>query len=429
MNTILDTNTLATGIFVELYIEKLLYHGRALAHYGSMACFINDVIPEETVCARISEIKKQYAVASLIEILKPSPYRINPPCPLVPECGGCQLQHIAYSHQLYWKTAAIKECLERIGRIKNPLVLPPLPSPSVFRYRSRANLKFLPGQNPLIGFYRRGTHQIIPVHECPLLVPELNNALADCWLSAKEHPRLFSGATDLHLVYSSTSRQVLISVRKGFMVAAQAVIEPGHGLSAALFSNQHSEVPSVYEDMMGITFKRTNSTFYQINMQQNIALINQVVNHIVPSRNQSILDLYCGCGNFSLFLAREGSTVVGIDVNSHAIAEARQNYSMSDLHGCTFLSGKVERHLRQIEAHAFESILLNPSRQGCSTEVLTHVVRINPHSIVYVSCNPATLARDLKHLTQCGYDMAAIRPVDMFPQTYHIETVVKLVKS
>jgi len=430
MDTSVEANTLAAGKIIELFIEKLLYQGSALSHLGSMACFINDVIPGETVCARIAEIKKHYCIASCIEILKPSPYRINPPCPLVPECGGCQLQHIEYSHQLYWKAAIIKECLERIGSIQNPPVPLPLPSPSFFHYRCRANLKIVAGQNLRIGFYRRGTHQIIPVKECPLLITELNHALSGCWLAAEEHPLLFSGASDVNLVYSSSSREVLITTRKGSMVTAQALLEPGERLSAASFSEQGiTSSPIVSEVIMGIKFRRTSSTFYQINIEQNIAMINLVLNYLAPARQEPILDLYCGCGNFSLFLAREGSAVMGIDVNRHAIAEALHNYQISGLQGCSFLCGKVEHHLQQLAAHEFSSVLLNPSRQGCSTEVLAHVVRINPLSIVYVSCNPATLARDLKCLMQYGYCIAAIQPVDMFPQTYHIETVVKLVKS
>jgi 23S rRNA (uracil1939-C5)-methyltransferase len=426
----LEANTLAAGNIIELSIEKLLYQGSALSHYGSMACFINDVIPGEIVRAQVAEVKKQYFLASCIEILKPSPYRRNPQCPLVPECGGCQLQHIEYSHQLYWKAAIIKECLERIGGIENPPVLFPLPSPSFFHYRCRANVKIVTGQNPLIGFYRRGTHQIIPVKECPLLVPPLNHALTCCWRVAEEHPRLFSGASDLHLLYSSTSPQVLIAAKKGSMAIAQTVLEPGDRLSAASFSElRPTSNTIVYEDIMGITFRRTSSTFYQINSQQNVAMINLVLNYLAPARKQPILDLYCGCGNFSLFFAREGSAVVGIDANSHAIAEALHNSRVNGLPGCSFLCGKVEQRLQQLASHEFSAVLLNPSRQGCSTEVLAHVARINPHSVVYVSCNPATLARDLKRLMQYGYRIAAIQPVDMFPQTYHIETVVKLVKS
>ena len=430
MDTSTEANPLAAGKVIELSIEKLLYQGSALSHYGSMACFINDVIPGETVCARIVELKKQYFIASHIEILKPSPYRINPQCPLVPECGGCQLQHIEYSHQLYWKAAIIKECLERIGGIENPPVLLPLPSSSFFHYRCRATVKIVTGQNPLIGFYRRGTHQIIPVKECPLLAPQLNHALACCWLVAEEQPRLFSEASDLNILYSCTSHQVLIAARKGYIVIAQTVLEPGERLSSASFSKQHPAFPTIlYEDIMGLTFRRTSSTFYQINLQQNIAMINLVLNYLAPVRKQPILDLYCGSGNFSLFLVQEGSAVVGIDANSHAIAEALHNSRINGLHGCSFLCGKVEQHLQQIAVHAFPAVLLNPSRQGCSTEVLAHVARINPHLVVYVSCNPTTLARDLQRLMQYGYCIAAIQPVDMFPQTYHIETVVKLVKS
>jgi 23S rRNA (uracil1939-C5)-methyltransferase len=426
----LEANMLAAGSIIELSIEKLLYQGSGLSHYGSMACFIDDVIPGEIVRARVTEIKKQYFRTSCIEILKPSPYRRNPRCPLVPECGGCQLQHVDYSHQLYWKAAIVKECLERIGGIQNPPVLPPLPSPSLFHYRCRANVKVASGQKPLIGFYQRATHQIIPVRECPLLVPLLNHALACCWRAVEENPRLFARASDLHILYSNASHQVLIAAKEGASIISQTVLEPGAGLSAASFSEQRSTSSTIaYEDIMGIIFRRTTSTFYQINSQQNVVLINLVLNYLAPIRKQPILDLYCGCGNFSLFFAREGSAVVGIDANSHAITEALHNTVCNGLQNCSFLCGEVEQCLQQLASHKFSAVLLNPSRQGCSAKVITHIARINPHLVIYVSCNPATLARDLKHLMLYGYRIETIQPVDMFPQTYHIETVVKLVKS
>ena len=177
------------------FIRGALFHTLAAWHVLLMMLSL-----EKQFVPGLPKLKSSIVIASCIEILKPSPYRINPPCPLVPECGGCQLQHIEYSHQLYWKAAIIKECLERIGGIENPPVPFPLPSPSFFHYRCRANLKIVAGQNLRIGFYRRGTHQIIPVKECPLLVPELNHALACCWRVAEEHPLLFSGASDVNLV-------------------------------------------------------------------------------------------------------------------------------------------------------------------------------------------------------------------------------------
>jgi 23S rRNA (uracil1939-C5)-methyltransferase len=158
-------------------------------------------------------------------------------------------------------------------------------------------------------------------------------------------------------------------------------------------------------------------------------MISTVLNYLAPSAGQNILDLYCGCGNFSLFLAREGASIVGIDASSNAITEAISNAAANGLHTCVYACGDVEKTIPRFLSTRFNSVLINPPRRGCSSEILNHISRINPRVIVYVSCNPATLARDLKLLIAGGYHIETIQPVDMFPQTYHIETIVKMIKS
>ncbi len=418
----------ANDTMKEFYIEKILYGGHGLSHLGSMACFIAGVIADEIVHAQITDVKKQFLIASCCEIIKPSPHRIEPRCPFVAECGGCNFQHIAYGHQLHLKADIVKDCLTRIGGIGSPAVELPLPSPAVFQYRTRANLKISTTPAIRIGFYRRRSHEIIPVTGCQLLVPPLNQALAYCWQVISEQPRDFAKATDLCLIYSGSSQQVLISAQKGTKITAQTIFDVKTGLASGAWS---SPAPTVFlsEVIKGITFMRTPFTFYQINGEQNVTLIKLVLDLLSPSFNKPILDLYCGCGNFSLHCAQQGSSIVGIDANCHAIAEARYNAQYNGLQHCAFFCDDVLQSLGRFSARQFDSILLNPSRNGCGNAVIDEIARMEPQFLVYVSCNPATLARDLKRLIHRGYHITIIQPVDMFPQTYHIETVVKLVKS
>lgn len=413
---------------VDVHIEKLLFGGQGLSHVGSMACFINDVISEEIVRARIVKIKKHYLEASCYEILQPSLHRITPHCLYVGECGGCHFQHIEYCHQLQLKAEIVHDCLKRIAGIEGPAVQFPLSSPLVFHYRTRANLKISTSPFIRLGFYRRRSHEIISVNNCQLLTPLLNQALAYCWQVLREQPQVFLNATDLCIMQSIKSGQVLIAAQKDSEIITHTIFEPYANSSSAPFSYASSSL-ALSEVIKGITFIRTPYTFYQINGEQNVCLINLVLDLLSPSFKKPILDLYCGCGNFSLFCAQQGSDVVGIDANSHAIAEARYNAQYNGITNCTFFCDDVQQLMRQFLTHEFYSILLNPSRQGCGHKVIDDVARIKPHLIVYISCHPATLARDLKRLLQHGYRIEVIQPVDMFPQTYHIETVIKLVKS
>ena len=423
-------NGMAAGQILKLTIEKLLYGGDGISRHGGMVCLIKDVVPEEIVLARIDVLKKQYAVASLVEVLEPSPYRVSPRCSLFENCGGCQWQHIAYSHQLYWKTRIVQECLERIGKIQQPTLLPTIPSPAAFQYRCRARLKVC-NKKARIGYYQRGTHYIVPVQECPLLVNAINQAIRQCWLLIKIDRHLFNSISEVDLLFCSNSNQVIMAFNNMRTTKCLAVFDAGTSTQPGQikFSSSFPAIEEILdEEILGIVFKRRPSTFYQVNRPQNNTLITIVRECFGPIDNQTILDLYCGSGNFSLFLAREGATVVGIDSNAHAISEALCNAEYNGLGNCTYVCGDVETAINQHIRVNFSGVLINPPRSGCSMKTLNSVARINPQVIVYVSCNPATLARDLKQLARYGYRLEKIQPVDMFPQTYHIETIVKMVQ-
>ena len=427
-----ETNNymLSKGQEVEFFIEKLLYGGGGLAHFGSMACFVDDVIPGETVRAHVKTVKKQYATASLSSICEPSPHRIRPPCSLFRTCGGCQWQHIDYNFQLHWKKLIVGECIERLGGMRSVTVLEPFPSPAILQYRSRTNLKVSTSGNPVIGYYQRGTHRIIPVTYCPLLVSPLNKALSYCNNLCSENRNLLTDISEIQLLASS-GNEVLISFYRDTSLKSWSTFSPDQtpdnssNAASALSAYEHS----CHDDIMGLSFIRSPLTFYQINREQNAAMITTVLKYLSPSGSQRILDLYCGCGNFSLFLAREGAHIVGIDSSSNAIAEANKNAAANQLYHCSYVCGDVEKTIKQIMPTHFHSVLINPPRRGCTPKTLEYINHISPRIIVYVSCNPATLARDLKQLMGYGYCIEAVQPVDMFPQTYHIETIIKLIKS
>jgi 23S rRNA (uracil1939-C5)-methyltransferase len=416
-------NTLATiqGRIVELFIEKLLHGGHGLAHFGSIACFVNDVIPGETVQARIEAIKKHYLTASLQTICKPSPHRREPLCNLFSECGGCQLQHIDYSMQLDCKALIIKECFERITGFHNPPLAPVCPAPAPFYYRSKASFKIHDSTTPCIGYYRRGIHCIIPVRKCPLLVPPLNQALKHCWsLFAKDNNPL-RHFSELNVLCTHATGEVLVSLYCDSVLKSCLLLKNGAALVPA-------DNYSAKEIIMGMSFKRRPITFYQVNASQNIHMIQLVINLLQPLKGKKILDLFCGCGNFSLFCAREGAQVLGIDSNKHAIDEALDNAKANNIPGCVYIQGSADDVDKHCGGDDFDAMVLNPPRHGCTHKTLAMIARLNPSIIIYVSCNPATLARDVKQILAYGYSIDMIQPFDMFPQTFHVETVVKLKK-
>jgi 23S rRNA (uracil1939-C5)-methyltransferase len=419
------------GDIVELFIEKLLYGGLGLSHYGSIACFVNDVIPGETVLASIDAIKKHYLKTSLQHIVIPSPHRIEPHCRLFSHCGGCQLQHMDYRMQLECKSMIVKECFERIGAIRNPPLLPICPSPATFHYRSRANFKIHANTSCTIGYYQRSTHTIIPVPECPLLVPPLNQALEQIrsLLNTASFP--IKNISELQLLFIKAAGEVLVSFYSEAILTACAVITKDTRLQWITIHDStclSAGELMLDEEILAMSFKRGPTTFYQVNINQNITMIQQVVNFLKPVQNKRILDLYCGCGNFSLFLAREGAQIIGIDSNKCAIDEAIQNARANNLPDCVYIQGNVESVTDYLKIGQCDAVLINPPRLGCSQKVLDIVTGLQPRTIIYISCNPSTLARDVKQLITSGYAADSIQPVDMFPQTFHIETVIKLFK-
>jgi len=261
----------------------------------------------------------------------------------------------------------------------------------------------------------------VPVQHCPVLAEPLNTALALCQDVRHAAPSFLRDVHKLQLLLITATGDVLVSLVCGVKKIKKFVLKSGAEALVPFSEN-------VSETIEGIIFKREAENFYQINHDQNPRLIRLVLDYLSPARGDAILELYCGSGNFSLFLARQGARVTGIESNSAAVREARANAALNGISACRFVQANVNRLDAAILKEKYHGVLLNPPRTGCPRELLARIVSAQPGVIVYVSCNPATLSRDLRELVTRGYAIEKIQPVDMFPQTYHLEAVVKLSK-
>jgi 23S rRNA (uracil1939-C5)-methyltransferase len=336
-------------------------------------------------------------------------------------CGGCQWQHIDYEYQLYWKQKILNESLERIGNLSDIKINKIIPSLNKFNYRTRTIMQ-LDNKKKLTGYFMRNSHKIIPIKSCLLLEKPINTAIHD--LSDRiQNISASQKVNDVEFLYLKHAHKVIISFNSS---SYRKRIKP---IIYACDKKNIIDKADLIEKINGLTFIRNQRRFYQINYLQNINMIKFVIHFFSELHNPDILELYCGCGNFSLFLAKNGAKISGIDFDEKVIQEAVKNTMANDIANCRFKAYDLNKHNANIYKSRHNGVLLNPPRTGAPQNVLAHILSINPEVIVYVSCNPATLSRDLKILLDKNYSISEIQPFDMFPQTYHIETIVKLTKN
>ncbi len=407
---------------ISLRIEKMINNGLGFAHHDGRACLVKYAISGEQVNARIDCEHKQFLEATVVDVLEPSPERVQPPCPLFYECGGCHLQHMTYSEQLASKTQALADSLKRIGKFVEPEISPVIPSPECLHYRIKTGLKVELQPEPVIGFYQEKSHTLVNLERCLLLHEQLNAALPLVRAQYSEKPLVKAQVQMLDMLVCRNPETLLLH--------AQSSPRKARAFSLSLSSGRFTVCPEGASDtVFDLRFIRTANSFCQVNAGQNEKMIEVVCAMLNPCPGRRILELYCGSGNFSLFLARKGAEVFGIEGNRIAVQQARQNAANNAINGCRFETADVNQILLKDLPFKCNSLLLNPPRSGCPTKVIKQILGLKPSNIVYVSCNPATLARDLRLLCEGGYHLNRIQPLDMFPQTCHIETVVMLIRD
>ncbi len=428
---------------VALKIEKLIHGGKGLAHQGSLAVFVGGVLPGENVRVLVDRPRNGFAEGRLVEILAPSAARVAPLCGVYGQCGGCQLQHTTADAQLELKRAILAETLARVGGLHDVVVRAIIPSPENFGYRSRARFAVLKAdrQPPALAYHEEASCRLMPIAECPVLAPSLNAMLAHLNrilpLSRKMNLQ------EVSLAASSVAGEVVIhylaeratrveaeawfaTVREHGLIRGQALLA-GRGRETRRFTEGDSALTEV---IAGCTFRISHGSFAQANWKLNASLGDMVKRWAVDQFDTStlrVLELYAGIGNFGLPIARDGALVTLVEGNRLAMADARENAKVNHIGRCRFRAMSAEAMLGVSIAGEYDLVLLDPPRTGLSKEALAGLIRLAAARILYVSCDPATLARDLCTLVAAGYRIARLQAYDMFPQTMHVETVVELV--
>jgi 23S rRNA (uracil1939-C5)-methyltransferase len=414
-----------------LQIEKIVHGGDGLARHEGRVIFVPFTIPGETVEAEIVREKKEYAEGEIVRIITPSADRREAPCPVFTVCGGCQLQHLPEEAQIRYKVEAMREVLARIGKITSYDLLPPIPSPLPFHYRTRAQLKVERGE---IGYYRQKSHQIVAIDRCPLLIAPLNAAI-EAVLRSLQRDRLEE--IELQAVPSGDFLIVLRGdqfphdrAEHFYETARQAL--PLKGVIVGNRRGWHVFGENFLIDTIREKrFRISERAFSQVNPAVNRLLIETVLDWAAPSPNDHLLELYSGIGNFTVFIAERAGAVTAVEGNRAAVEDARWNLKTAGLTNATLQIASAEERVRRAikEKKSYTQLFLDPPREGAGKAVMQGIASLAPQKVLYLSCDPATFARDARILLDRGYLLGRLQPFDMFPQTGHLELLGEIRKS
>jgi 23S rRNA (uracil1939-C5)-methyltransferase len=388
----------ASGTVVEVTIERILPGGAGLAHADGQTLLVALAAPGDRVRARVERTQGRVSFASIEEVIEPSSARVEPPCPYFGRCGGCDFQQLSYEAQLAAKVEIIRDCLRRIARLDFTEEIPITRSPSAWNYRSRAQWQRDPVRQRL-GYFERASHRVCDVAACPVLVPELETTLEALRGQMKED-LLPEGLTEFQAVAGD----------EGASLAPPAPQLPTREVTRLIGGHR---------------YRFSAEGFFQVNH----ALLDPLVAFAIgDARGDMAVDLYCGAGLFTLPLAQRFTRVFGVEANSAAINFARRNLTDAGLDNATLETSRVSDWLKETSANlpSVDFLLLDPPRAGAEDGAVEGILALRPRRIAYVSCDPATLARDLKALLAGGYHLDTLAAFDMFPQTHHVETIIHL---
>ena len=447
-----------TGQNIEILINGLGSSGEGVGRYKELAIFVPGALPGEKVQAKITLVKKKYAVGCLNRILEVSPDRVKPVCPIYNDCGGCQLQHLSYNAQLKYKRQKVEDALKRLGHL-NVQVLPVIGSDSPWYYRNKMQFPASGCEGSLaIGCYASATHRVIDADGC-MIQKEGNNAVLQAvrhWmkdfaisayneLTGKGLIRhvmgrvgVSSGQVMAVLVTSAYDiphrRELFQYLRKGVPGLVSIVQNINKKPGNIIMGNKSRALwgeSSIKDSLGDLNFNISDQSFFQVNSEQADKLYNKALEYAALTGKETVVDIYCGTGTISLYLAKHAKKVFGIEIVEAAIADAKINAQENACENVEFILGDAAEALPKLLDAGVKPqvVLLDPPRGGSEEKVLAAIAHVKPDRIVYVSCNPATLARDLAYLAEQGYELQKVQPVEMFPMTTHIESVALMSKK
>ena len=445
------------GDELHVTIDRLTYGGEGVGRSDGLAVFVTGAAAGEVVRVKVRKTHRRHVEADLVAVETPSPDRVTPRCRHYNEgCGGCCWQHVAYSAQLAAKAAAVHDSLERLGGFRDLVIQPIIAAPNTFHYRNKMEFAFHP--DGILGLHPRGAwYDIIRLHECFLESPEAvtivkaAQAFVEKHGIACYHPRSQQGLLrELCVRQSRGTGEILLGIvtSPGDFPQAKAMADhlakavPGvAGVVRSIRNTPDGAAPPVEttvlwgqdhitETCANLRFRIRMETFFQTNSAQAERLVEVVKALAGDVTGAQVVDVYCGVGFFSLALAAAGAKVVGVEIVETAIEAARRNAEENGLTSLTFHAGDARKVLAEVLPAnlAPKVLILDPPRAGAGGKVMRRIARACPERIVYVSCNPTTLARDLVELRPFGYKIETVQPLDLFPQTYHVEAVVALTR-
>lgn len=442
---------------VTIEISDIGVDGEGIGKADGFTVFVKDAVIGDTVTAKIMKAKKNFGYGRLMEIVKPSPYRVQPECAIARQCGGCQLQALSYEKQLEFKEKKVRGHLERIAGFTEIPMEPIIGMEQPYHYRNKA--QFPVGRNKdgkiVTGFYAGRTHSIIENRDCALGLP-VNKEVLDRVISYMEENNVepYDETTGKGLVRHILVRvgfftgevMVCLIINGTELPAEEKLVEALREIKGmtSISLNVNKERSNVIlgkrlinlwgqkyiTDKIGeVSYQISPLSFYQVNPYQTEKLYGKALEYAGLTGNETVWDLYCGIGTISLFLAQQAKFVRGVEIVPQAIENARENAKLNGINNVEFFVGKAEEVLpEEYEKHGVyaDVIVVDPPRKGCDEVLLQTIVKMQPKKVVYVSCDSATLARDLKYLCGEGYELKKVCAVDQFGQTTHVETVVLL---
>lgn len=431
--------------------------GVGIGKYEGFTVFVEGGLIQDKVKVRINKSKKNYAVGDIVEIIEKSPFRVDRICSDdLKDCGGCQIQELDYNKQLELKTNEVKQVISRIGKLENVEIHETIGMQSPCRYRNKAQF---PIQNingsAAIGFYKKKSHDVIPTDMC-VIQHDINDKIIKI---IKTYIQAYNVSIYNETTHTGVLRHLVTKV--GFTTNEVMVVLVANGTNLPhlneLASVLKENIPGFKTLVLNVNKAKTNVilgkenkviygngkindyigdlvfeisplSFFQVNPVQTEVLYNKALEYAELKENDTVFDIYCGIGSISLFLAQKATKVYGIEIVEDAIKDAKINAKLNNLNNVEFYVGKAEEVVPKMysEGKTANVVVVDPPRKGCDEKVLDTIVSMKPDRVVYVSCNPSTLARDLAYLDERGYKCVEIQPVDMFPHTMHVETVAKL---
>ena len=455
------------GDLVDLKIDQIAFGGSGVARHDGLVVFVRGAIPGDSVSVQVIKKKKDYAEARIVSLLEPSPDRVFAPCPYSGHCGGCQWQHVRYQRQLEYKRGHVQEALARIGNLSGVLIHDPVSSDSVFGYRNKMEFSFAsrlwsPAGDTdrrdgtlALGLHAPGTfYKVIDVDAC-LLIEEKGNEILRCVKKFARESGLPAYDLKTHqgywrfltLRYSPSFKEWMVNivtheanrtlmeewaqtVRESFP-EVKTLVNNITARKASIAVGEREMVilgDSTITDQLGTyLFHISANSFFQTNSSGALKLYHKVLEYADLTGRETVLDLYSGTGTIPVFLAKSSKLVIGMEIAASAVGDAERNCRSNGIENCSFILGDIRESLGSFRIKP-DVLIIDPPRAGMHQEVLARAMALCSERIIYISCNPATLARDLGEMSR-DYEITEVQPVDMFPHTYHVEVVAKLVRK